>query len=1089
MSPLELTAYDKTPGASNVLTITPLKVGSVTIRAGVTDGTTYVIQEFTVSVHNSLPAPGNLQITEKDAKLAVSWDSVTGAKDYQLNYRLVGPDQEFLENPKVVSGTNYEIADLTNGMRYIIRVWARTAQDANGLPSIGEGTPRNPPPTIAAIEDQTAAVGRPLEVAIDAMDADDESLRYRAVSRDTEIATVSPLELTAYDKTPGASNVLTITPLKVGSVTIRAGVTDGTTYVIQEFTVSVHNSLPAPGNLQITEKDAKLAVSWDSVTGAKDYQLNYRLVGPDQEFLENPKVVSGTNYEIADLTNGMRYIIRVWARTAQDANGLPSIGEGTPRNPPPTIAAIEDQTAAVGRPLEVAIDAMDADDESLRYWAVSRDTEVATVSPLLQTAYDGTPGASNVLTITPLKVGSVTIRVGVTDGTTYVVQEFTVSVHNSLPAPGNLQITEKDTKLAVSWDSVTGATGYQVQYRLVGPDQEFLTEPIDVSGTNHEIADLTNGMRYIIRVWARTAQDANGLPSIGEGTPRNPPPTIAAIEDQTAAVGRPLEVAIDAMDADDESLRYRAVSRDTEIATVSPLELTAYDKTPGASNVLTITPLKVGSVTIRVGVTDGTTYVIQEFTVSVRIDDSMVPDFGAAPMFRDLIEEIESRSALAIVDDVTHTITQRIRNVGTSRQGRFRIAGQAVSSETPPPAEMYEIRDPSSLGIDGTYAGILEPTTSQWFDGTSFVIPLQLNTGSRRTTQMEIWGQGSWQSMEGDGDLLNWEGSRRGAQLGLDARLREQLLAGLVVSWSDGSFDYKDDDLAGAYDNQMLSVHPWVAWTPSNNFGLWASLGYGEGEFTIEDVDFDSHVHDTTLKTASAGASGTLLKRDAMNLVLKGEGHFARVDVRDNDNINVDASRVRIAVEGNWLYETASGSRVTPSLEVGMRADGGDGSSGTGAEIGAGLEFKDSSGRLSLDLGGRVLVTDGDVLERGLSGVLNYAPDSAGHGLSLNVRSEWGTASSGIDRLWETSTWNMTEIGSQRSGSRMQAELGYGIGYASGLLTSYTGVELGGGGAVRYRIGSRHTRPSSFELSLEGTHDETSDGSESGIILKGTLRW
>ncbi len=313
-------------------------------------------------VHNSLPAPGNLQITEKDAKLAVSWDSVTGAKDYQLNYRLVGPDQEFLENPKVVSGTNYEIADLTNGMRYIIRVWARTAQDANGLPSIGEGTPRNPPPTIAAIEDQTAAVGRPLEVAIDAMDADDESLRYRAVSRDTEIATVSPLELTAYDKTPGASNVLTITPLKVGSVTIRAGVTDGTTYVIQEFTVSVHNSLPAPGNLQITEKDAKLAVSWDSVTGAKDYQLNYRLVGPDQEFLENPKVVSGTNYEIADLTNGMRYIIRVWARTAQDANGLPSIGEGTPRNPPPTIAAIEDQTAAVGRPLEVAIDAMDADD-------------------------------------------------------------------------------------------------------------------------------------------------------------------------------------------------------------------------------------------------------------------------------------------------------------------------------------------------------------------------------------------------------------------------------------------------------------------------------------------------------------------------------------------------------------------------------------------------------------------------------------------------------------------------------------------------------------------------------------------------------
>ena len=452
---------------------------------------------------------------------------------------------------------------------------------------------------------------------------------------------------------------------------------------------------------------------------------------------------------------------------------------------------------------------------------------------------------------------------------------------------------------------------------------------------------------------------------------------------------------------------------------------------------------------------------------------------------QDLIEEVESRSALAIVDDVIRTISQRIRDVGTPGQATLSIAGHEVRLDDLQAQEkLSEMRDLNRLGEEETYTD-LKPTTERLFDGTSFVIPLQLHAGAGDAAQMEVWGRGSWQSMDDEGDRLDWDGDRRGAQLGIDGQFREDVLGGLVVSWSDGDFDYRDGNQAGSYENRMLSVHPWIAWSTNEDMDLWASAGYGDGEITISEENFKS---DTTLQTLAAGASGSLLEQDALTVVLKGEGFFAKVDVDEGGVSDVDANRMRLAVEGSWAHGTDSGGKLTPSLELGMRADGGDGSSGTGAEIGAGVVFVDHTGRLSLDLDSRILVTDGDVLERGLSGVLRYAPDSAGRGLSLDVRSSWGAASSGMERLWETGVSDMAEGGLQTAlGGRMHAEIGYGIGYASGLLKSYGGIELEGDGNARYLVGSRYTTSSSLQLSFEGTH--RAEDSESGIMLKGTLRW
>ena len=480
-------------------------------------------------------------------------------------------------------------------------------------------------------------------------------------------------------------------------------------------------------------------------------------------------------------------------------------------------------------------------------------------------------------------------------------------------------------------------------------------------------------------------------------------------------------------------------------------------------------------------------------TQELQVDGSK--PFRPGQLFEDLVEEVESRSALAIIDDVARTISQRIRETGTSEQMAFSIASYEIGSISQAQKGLSRLLDPAKLGEGGTYKDI-KPTMEQLFDGTSFVIPLQLSAGAADAAQMEIWGRGSWQSMDGDDDRFDWDGTRRGAQLGMDARFHEKLLAGLVVSWSDGGFGYKDGrgeiKLDGSYDNRMLSVHPWMAWSTDEGLDLWASVGYGEGEFTIGDVNFDDITSDTTLQTVAAGASGPLLKQNALTIMLKGEGFLAKVDVDDGNISDVDANRVRLAAEGSWAHATDSGGRLTPSLELGLRLDGGDYSSGAGAEIGAGIMFVDHSDRLSLDLDGRFLVTDSDVLERGVSGVLRYTPNSAGRGLSFDMRSDWGASSSGMERLWESGASDMAENGLQAMlGARMQAEIGYGIGYASGLLKSYGGVELEGGGNARYFIGSRYTTPSLLELSFEGAHRTTDSESDpaSSITLRGTLRW
>ena len=269
------------------------------------------------------------------------------------------------------------------------------------------------------------------------------------------------------------------------------------------------------------------------------------------------------------------------------------------------------------------------------------------------------------------------------------------------------------------------------------------------------------------------------------------------------------------------------------------------------------------------------------------------------------------------------------------------------------------------------------------------------DTAATTAHYLRKWVNSKRRALESTESAFAWDGTVLTGQLGIDACLRDDLLTGLALSRSIGEFDYTDATgpapVSGDYESRMTSVHPYLGWFSTQGLGLWATVGYGRGEIAIDDEqvrrsDPGNPVRrsDATLKTAALGArgpvmtDGSLFEGGTTTLMLKGEASVAQVEVEGNDELiekqTVNANRLRLALEGSHEQALASGSSLTPSLELGLRQDGGDGVTGGGLEIGGSLRYRDPAAGLTVEGGGRVLTGQVDYREWGLGGSVRLDP-------------------------------------------------------------------------------------------------------------------
>ena len=465
--------------------------------------------------------------------------------------------------------------------------------------------------------------------------------------------------------------------------------------------------------------------------------------------------------------------------------------------------------------------------------------------------------------------------------------------------------------------------------------------------------------------------------------------------------------------------------------------------------------------------------------------------------FRRLNNEILSKHALTLADVTIAAVTGRHR----SSRGRTRCAGQANTG---------------SLGGSSTLAEILT-TNAQTLETGSLNLEPVLATSSFRLRLAEdgagpgcltLWGRGDYRNLSGGGArALDWDGDLLTGQVGADALLRPDLLAGLAVSSSEGAFDYTDrttgDPFSGDYGSRMLSAHPYVTWWSPMGLDVWVTGGYGRGEIEIEDEETGTHSSDTALRLASVGAGGPLLSevglRGTTTLSLKTQASLARMEVEGNGSLlqerTVDAHRLGVTMEVVHERLLASGGSLTPSLEVGLRNDGGDGATGTGLELGLGLRYTDPASGLTVEGRGRALsIYDDAYMEWGAGGLIQVDPGIDGLGPSLSVVPSYGQTAGGVQRLWDRGLPQGAAQGTPATRAptgRLEAEVGYGLAAfaGQGLLTPYGAVTLGEG-TQRYRVGSRLELDPGLRLSLEGTRQVIAEGqADRGIRLQSDWRF
>ena len=245
-----------------------------------------------------------------------------------------------------------------------------------------------------------------------------------------------------------------------------------------------------------------------------------------------------------------------------------------------------------------------------------------------------------------------------------------------------------------------------------------------------------------------------------------------------------------------------------------------------------------------------------------------------------------------------------------------------------------------------------------------------------------------------------------------------------------------------------------------------------------------------------------------MTVDLKGEAWTTRLEVADNGEriagLAVRTHRLRGAVEGARAFALAGGAAFTPSVELGMRLDGGDGETGAGVELGGGLDYAHPALGLSVDVAGRVLLAhEGGTEDWSVGGAVRLEPAS-GRGLSLRLAPSYGDTGSGLARLWEdgvagrgagatvtaaTGTGTDTSSGNSPA-ARLDTEMGYGLPAFAGVLTPYGGLSLSEGGTRGYRLGARFQLGPALELGLEGERRENgTDRAEHGLMLRGRMHW
>jgi len=468
----------------------------------------------------------------------------------------------------------------------------------------------------------------------------------------------------------------------------------------------------------------------------------------------------------------------------------------------------------------------------------------------------------------------------------------------------------------------------------------------------------------------------------------------------------------------------------------------------------------------------------------------------------------------AVVGQQMDAIAGRVGNIfggGVGDSASFRQRGSSLAGAAAALAQ-------SAAGADGVVDvdAITTADARKLLHGLAFATPvLGAGHGDYFDPNLGFWGGAEYRDFGGkDGDD-EWDGSAFGLHFGADGRVLDNLRAGLMLSYSDSETEYTRSvdgaEVKGDYDLEVTSVSPYLAWRLGDGGSAWASVTYGSGEVEDKPDDGEAGVNDVTLSGVAAGGSRKLLSQGGRELSVRGDVFTTESEVDGDgdgdragldEDLEVDTERVRVALAWSYPGRFAAG-RLAPAFDLGLRHDGGDGSSGGGLELGGELKFRDQARGLTLIGNARALLGhSGDQRGWGLGGLVRVQNGADGQGLAVSVApgygGEFARAVGAGDALGESALWNGLRQGQKPADlhARLDAEVGYGIPTASlaaaelfgdGVVTPYSSLRVGNS-AHDYRLGMRWTPARHIDLDLFARH-RNATVTDNAIAIEGKLRF
>ena len=285
----------------------------------------------------------------------------------------------------------------------------------------------------------------------------------------------------------------TMTSLSVNteySVEVRADVTGGNS--AYSTAVTATTLLSTPSSVTLSPTSTTIVVDWADVSGATGYTVRHQESGDSTT--ETTATTTASEYTITSLSVNTEYSVEVRADvTGGNSAYSTAVTATTLLGALGTVSGVT-LTANENGNMDVVWDALSNAATYRIQWSTTSGTYTSSNEATVASATHAISGLDgNVLYYVQVR-GEATQY----DDGPYSTED---SETTALGIPTNVQFTTTSDSITVTWDAVSGATGYIIRHREDG-DSSTLMDVTLGSVTTHTISSLSVSTKYNVRIRA-----------------------------------------------------------------------------------------------------------------------------------------------------------------------------------------------------------------------------------------------------------------------------------------------------------------------------------------------------------------------------------------------------------------------------------------------------------------------------------------------------------------------------------------------------------------------------------------------------------